>query len=355
MNIIKRKLSFLNHYRFLKKYNNLKTKIKKFENSSLAINDLDVWKKKLLKVSKCSETFLDVSDGFFSTNINILKQSVIDDKSEIILICVVKDDLKRMSKFIEYYRNFGIKHFAILDDKSTDGTREFLMEQNDVDVFSSTENYSTNMRQSWINRIIAYYGLNRWYMVFDSDEFLTTKYNCIQEMIKTIGTSINYRCLMVDMYPIDNYSDDFLDSFIGFDINTYEYNKRNIWFNCITGGMRKRVFSTHDKKVNPYLIKTPVFYASKMFVQIYSHCNYPFSYDNDFVGIIRHYKFLKEDLDKFVLRAEKKNFANNSNEYSAYIDKLSSDVISFVNNETCKYENYESFYNINVYKKNKYN
>lgn len=359
MRKFKSKVAVIRHFRYLKDYNRFKKMVKGYQNSdqSLTINSLDIWKKKLLKVSKYGHTFLDISNDFFSTHMSVLKEREFE-KDEPILICVIKNDLDRVKPFLTFYRNMGIKHFAFLDDQSSDGTREFLLKQDDVDVFISKESYTTNRRQAWINRLIAYYGLNRWYLVFDSDEFLSVKYRSIKEMITSLGEKTKYRCLMVDMYPLNGkYSENFIEDYRGFDTDTYDISGSSIWFNDVRGGMRKRMFAAEGQTVNPYLIKSPIFKADKDFIQIHSHFNYPFSIDKDFVGIIRHYKFLKKDFEKYQERAKKQNFSNGSEEYSAYANKLNGEEmnIAFKYDGSEEFIDYHSFYKIKIYERNQKN
>ena len=128
-----------------------------------------------------------------------------DRACQVKLICVVKNDLDRVKCLIDYYRRLGVGHFIFLDDGSSDGTREYLLDQQDADVWCSDRSYSTDIRQAWINRLIDIYGFNQWYIVVDSDELITYPY-C--ESVSLIDITRNMakqgylqaHCFMLDMY-----------------------------------------------------------------------------------------------------------------------------------------------------------
>ncbi len=115
----------------------------------------------------------EILDGFLFDAIDILKQSTanVDEKSPI-LVCLVKNELRRMKRFFEHYRKIGIERFAIIDNDSDDGTREFCLAQKDADVFFIKQPFTSPQHVSWVNKILCHYGYNRWYLSVDSDELL---------------------------------------------------------------------------------------------------------------------------------------------------------------------------------------
>lgn len=355
---LKLKLAKYRYISYMSEYKEFKEIIDQYDSDNLTIAKPDVWRKSWLKVSKYSKVFLDVGKCFYTTKIRLVKSSEIKD-SKLILICVVKDDLNRIKQFVEYYKSIGIEKFAFLDDGSTDGTREFLLGLNFCDIFESDQKYTTNIRQSWINRIIAYYGFNKWYMVADSDELIT--YNGFEDtsIKKVIESYENHnklfgRGLMVDMYPSSEIQSDKFEEMNAFDTATYEIRNDILWFKCVSGGMRKRIFSTKEKLVNPYLIKSPLFKATEGFIQINSHYNFPFYYNDQVDFVIRHYKFMKDDFEKFKLRAESENFALGSFEYKAYINKEFDKNLKFYYENSEIYENSSSFSKIDIFDSNDY-
>ena len=49
-----------------------------------------------------------------------------DPKFDILLVCVLKDEMYFLPEFLAHYRALGVEHFVFLDDASTDGTTVFL-------------------------------------------------------------------------------------------------------------------------------------------------------------------------------------------------------------------------------------
>ena len=97
------------------------------------------------------------------------RELVQSDSHKPILICVLKNEVIKIQYFMEHYRKLGIENFVFLDNMSTDGTFEFLLEQEDAIVYRCEHPFVSNRKIAWINRLIAEIGLNRWYLMVDSD------------------------------------------------------------------------------------------------------------------------------------------------------------------------------------------
>lgn len=65
-----------------------------------------------------------------------------DPKFDILLVCVLKDEMYFLPKFLAHYRAIGVEHFVFLDDASTDGTTDFLTRQPDVSVVNAGLRFS---------------------------------------------------------------------------------------------------------------------------------------------------------------------------------------------------------------------
>lgn len=303
----------------------------KIRNEEIAIIKPDVWREALIDLSKYNKKFLYLCTNFFTTSIKIEKKSKIKlEKNDPIVICIVKNDLDRMKIFLSHYRKLGIKKFAILDDKSDDGTYEMLLNQPDVELFSSNLNYSTDVRQVWINRIIAHYGFGKWYLVVDSDELFIYKkcelYN-INKLIEefTEKNIFMTRSLMLDMYPKDDSilkeriePEQIIKNYCYFDKTGYE-KLNSLWFDGICGGYRKRRFNN-----SPYLIKMPLVLVSEGMILCNSHYIYPFklNFGVECNSALLHYKFIPGDVERYEERIKKKNFQGGSHEYIKYIEEL---------------------------------
>lgn len=123
-----------------------------------------------------------------------------------ILFCVIRNEIYRVKVFMKHYRNLGIEAFVFLDNNSDDGTAEFLRQQEDVILYTSSQQYSSARRVAWLNRLMAIYGQNRWCLVVDSDEFVTyigcEKYSLPDLVKRAVRNNCNrVEGFMLDMYP----------------------------------------------------------------------------------------------------------------------------------------------------------
>jgi len=259
---------------------------------------------------------------FINANIFIVKEINFKADKDLVTICVIKNDLEKLKKFLEHHRKLGIKQFAFLDDHSTDGTKEFLLAQNDVELFESSDSFFTERKEAWINRILAYYGFNRWYAVLDSDELLVYD-NCekyeIDELIALMKkeniTAVQGK--MIDMY--------FYHGIEYFDKTGYFDGEFRRFMPNPTGGMRYRVLG-----MQMTLGKTPLFFLDNRIIY-HIHCLFPFERNfqkKDALALL-HYKFLEGDLEKYKERVRSKNMFNGSEEYKQYIEKINSGNLNF--------------------------
>ena len=286
------------------------------------------WKKLLQKIC----LYIDVQDEFVEALFDeeIFPEKVGSVGDGVILLCVVKDDLERVQSMIPYYKKLGVQNFVFLDDGSSDGTKDFLISQNDVDVWRGKSAYTTNMRQVWLTRLVEHYGYNKWYIIVDSDEFLTYK-NCETLPIAKVVSYMEENgytqahCFMLDMYGRNGlYSQsgeshfDFMLENIYFDTNTYEIIK-GLRLDFVSGGMRSRCFNIKPIRLSKY----PLFYAKKGYVPINSHFPFPIPDKKTTLnlGVLRHYKFLPSDKKRYQKRVQQGNFYNNSEEYVLYTEK----------------------------------
>ena len=102
------------------------------------------------------------------------------------LVSVMKNELYFLPHFFEHYRNMGVQQFAVLDDKSDDGTREFLLDQPDCIVYKSAYSFGDKpfshrkdrpftdirMAQVWRSLLLSRHSADRWALCLDADEFL---------------------------------------------------------------------------------------------------------------------------------------------------------------------------------------
>lgn len=270
----------------------------------------------------------DYLNWLYNDEINLVKPFSFKKNSPIIL-CVVKNDIIKIKKFIQHYKQLGFENFCFIDNDSNDGTFEFLISQ-DCCVYQVKEKYTTNRRISWIMNVKNVLPINEWIFLLDSDEFLVYS-GCEKHKIREAITFFEnsgiklVSAVMIDMFSIVESNDlnDFEKTYIYFD-NAFD-NKKSYYFNSIYGGVRKRIFDSSTER--KYLIKKhPVLKNS--LDNLFCHSHYSFPYKENFkakvyFGLL-HYKFYENDIEKFKKIVEDKSYANGSAEYKNYVEILTS-------------------------------
>ena len=127
------------------------------------------------------------------------------------LFCVVRDELYFLPFLLEHYRRLGVEHFLFYDDRSSDGSREFLETQPDCAVVTSDIPYGAVL-ENGVRYIHVLKGVvpnsvfgNRWVLTVDADEFLLlpepfVNLNILCAAIAREGGSSAVAAL-VDFYP----------------------------------------------------------------------------------------------------------------------------------------------------------
>src|SRR5260370_11721029 len=95
-------------------------------------------------------------------------------RSSVILCCtVLRNELPRLPYFIEYYRKKGVGTFLAVDNGSSDGSFEYLLQQPDVYVWQSDLSFNrANFGAGWFEPILRMHGQGHWCLIVDVDELL---------------------------------------------------------------------------------------------------------------------------------------------------------------------------------------
>ena len=288
----------------------------------------------------------DWIDGFTTSHLAMIKQCRVPVRStDPIVISVVRDEMERLPAFLAYYRELGIKRFAFIDNNSCDNTIEWLKKQQDVDVFSCSDAFSERRKIGWSNRVMGFYGAERWFLLLDGDEFL----DWIQRSEHSLSWMIHdfqkrnifhVKALMVDMYAhneglqlADNFEEAFEDARY-FDADTY-YEKDTRYGVVMTGGIRKRVF---DHEV--WLTKYPLFCLREKELVLNAHLLYPIpEYEKSpCILALRHYKFiLQEDVKKLKKYSKEENFCDGSKDPKVYYSSYKKNKFHFFYEDSREY------------------
>jgi len=93
--------------------------------------------------------------------------------TEILCCTALRNELPRLPYFLEYYRKKGIGAFFAVDNGSSDGSVELLLEQPDVYLWRSELSFNrANFGAGWFEPILRMHGQNHWCVMVDADELL---------------------------------------------------------------------------------------------------------------------------------------------------------------------------------------
>jgi hypothetical protein len=264
----------------------------------------------------------------------------------IMVFSTIRNERIRLPFFLRYYRDLGVNHFVIVDNGSTDGSREYLASQPDVSLWHSTGSYKrSRFGMDWMNFLLAKHGHGHWTLCVDPDEFFVYPF-CDTRPLRALtdwldASSIkSFSAMLLDMYPkgpIDARpyveGQDPLEITQYFDSGNYTVSRNrrfgNLW---IQGGPRARLFFTDVPERAPALNKVPLVRWSRDFAYVSStHMLLPrglnLVYDEwggeKASGCLLHAKFL----DTFAAKADEEMVRNQhyaaSHEYKAYKAGLS--------------------------------
>ena len=288
--------------------------------SYLSDEDYAVWKTTMLQMlwnhclHGCAKWRVLIK-AFCQANIEVIRKNEVDpeENNPIVTLCV-KNDLRRLRLLVEHYRGLGVRRFAFLDNESTDGTFEWCMEQEDIDLYRCLEPYQTLVKEAWINRIVSYYGFNRWYILTDSDELLVYKgmeTNPITDLVRYAEEHNFWRIrgLTLDTYTdrkVFSGSDDIRRDYRWIDTDSYRWadlKAGGLMIRSMVGGPRWRLMGSDASQS-----KFPLVFFSPGMVSETAHYQFPADKVGECphqVGIL-HYKFLNGDQKEYRSRTDTK-------------------------------------------------
>ncbi|OAP35811.1 hypothetical protein AU381_16630 [Sinorhizobium glycinis] len=270
------------------------------------------------------------------------------EAADLPLIFVTHNEMALIPAFLSHYRRLGVTRFICLDDLSTDGSREYLLDQPDVDVWTSPIRFEAARRgRRWREALFECYGYNRWYLNVDSDEFLVYD-QCLREPLKALIEVLEEHGIkrlpapMLDFYPAGDgtsgngnmpwHAVDHIDC-SGYEIG---FLKRGI---SVKGGPRKRLFGEDNE-----LIKYPLIYWDK-WCRFGSSIHRPLPYNRNFSpiwGVLLHFKFFTNYREKIAEAVSNKQHYNGSQHYQALQRELdNAGAIQFVGEPSIRFLNPE--------------
>lgn len=135
------------------------------------------------------------------------------------LLAVLRNEMYFLPKFLAHYRNLGVERFIFLNDRSVDGSLEYLIQQPDTVIVESGQKYGEIVdipkrlsRTTYKSRIIYFwramlhdmFASGRWALQVDLDEFVwLPKGMTFQDFVVRLEKK-NKRAVwgvMLDVYP----------------------------------------------------------------------------------------------------------------------------------------------------------
>ena len=268
--------------------------------------------------------------------------------SDILVFSTLRNENVRLPYFLDYYRSMGAAHFLIVDNDSTDGSRDYLADQPDVSLWHTGASYKkSRFGVDWLNWLQSRHGHGHWCLVVDPDEFLVYPF-CDTRPLRALTDWLdasNIRsvsAMLLDMYPKGRLDEqpyragqDPMQIASWFDSGNYTLKRNfeygNLW---IQGGPRRRVFFADTPDRAPALNKIPLVKWDRKYVYVSStHMLLPrglnLVYDEwggeKASGILLHAKFLDTFNTKASEELERKQHYAASVEYKAYAERMTDD------------------------------
>jgi len=128
-------------------------------------------------------------------------------RHELVVIVVVRNEIQMLPHFLDHYRKLGVHAFVFIDNASDDGTREALLAEPDVVLYSAdTEYKNSHYGVAWQQAVLGNHCVGKWALIADADELLVYP-ECERKPIQTLIERIEQqghdsaRVFMIDMYP----------------------------------------------------------------------------------------------------------------------------------------------------------
>ena len=274
--------------------------------------------------------------------------------SDLPLIFLTRNSLRFLQSFLTHYRGLGITRFLCVDDQSTDGTRERLLKEGDVELFGSDVRYrEAKGGLLWREALVGIFGTQRWYMNVDCDEYFVyggCEKKKLSEFILRLEAAGIVHCPapMIDFYPEDAIHSAVFDGTNNlmpweianmFDRTGYRLRRTNSGM-IMSGGPRHRILghpTIHDE-----LMKYPLLYVENdTALSVSIHKPWPFTGNfSPILGSLLHFKFFSEteNLIKEAIRDDQ--YFKGSRAYKSMLKAMDEGKLVYLKSDiSVKYEN----------------
>lgn len=127
--------------------------------------------------------------------------------ADVAVVAVMRNEMFMLPQFLAHYRRLGVGCFIIADNVSDDGTREYLLDQDDVTLLSVDTDYNLSQYGvAWQQAMLHSFRKDRWSVVADADELLVWQAEQTQTLPDLLSgpafaQADAARVFMLDMYP----------------------------------------------------------------------------------------------------------------------------------------------------------
>jgi hypothetical protein len=265
-------------------------------------------------------------------------------KYDFPVVMLTNNSRRFLPSLLEHYRQLGATRFLVLDDQSTDGTREYLERCADVDIFLSNVRYAAAHRgRAWREALFEMHGPDRWYLNIDCDEYFvfdSFETRTIGHLARELERRGVYRCAapMVDCYPEGKLHDAKFDGDTAampwtvakmFDRSGYKLvvGRRAL---SLEGGVRARVFGAVAE-----LMKYPFLYWRRGYSLATSiHQPAPFKLNfGPIYGTLLHFKFFDDVAERARAAIADNQYYDGAREYRRIASALSTEAEAILDSD----------------------
>ena len=276
--------------------------------------------------------------------VGVLQQLITKQKQrgigaqDILTFMAVRNELLRLPAVLEHYRRIGVDRFFIVDNGSSDGTRDFLSAQDDVDLFATEGSYAeSKFGMDWLHTLMDRFANGHWILNIDADELFiyphhenTTLKRLCAFLDRTRSTAM--LSILLDMYSdkaIDQTTyrcgGSLLETCPYFDGGPYKILRSQLFPHVeLRGGPRARVFwDANTGFFSPTVSKVPLvkWVTGCRYISGQHYMEGPLSLSN-LTGALLHFKFLHDFCVRATEESTREEHFASAREYKLYKRKL---------------------------------
>jgi len=279
----------------------------------------------------------------------------------VLATLVVRNEIVRVASTLNHHRALGVAAFLVVDNGSSDGTREYLAAQPDVCLWSTDRSFGeSNFGTEWRNAILDAHAAGRWVLYVDADElfiypgFETRPLPVFCRFLDGAGARIVF-AVMLDMYSDKPLAEtahppggSLIETCPFFDRRPYSMTAFERFPGMqIRGGVRQRLLRERLGREGPLVSKTPLVRWSDgvRFADAHYVTMAPVA---DVTGALLHFKFLSDFHAKAEAEAARGEHWNNASEYRAYLALMQTGLTTLMSDVSARYEDSAQLVRMNL-------